>query len=97
VDLFQRGDGRQQLEAALLSVFGARYRVQPEAGKGEGGEGGMFARTSPVRPTRPAEPGHPLPEPPPEAASEEPAPADRLVHDVIAIFNGKILDEDASP
>jgi hypothetical protein len=105
-EMFQQKDNRQQLEAALQSVFGARYRVQPETEKPEagdakrgaasGGKGGMFARTSPARPS---ESGPPLPEPPPaveEAAGlpAEPGAADRLVHEVIAIFNGKIIDEE---
>jgi hypothetical protein len=96
VDVFERSDHRPPLEAALLSVFGARYRVQPEVGKLEdastSGNGPTFTRTAPARPV---EPGRPVPEPPADAASDETAPADRLVHDVIAIFNGKILDEGA--
>jgi DNA polymerase-3 subunit gamma/tau len=92
VELFERKpENRQQLEAALESVLGARYRVHPAVLKTDSGDGAGSGGTGDPdmlpRNTRSAPPQTT------EAAGAEAPAADRLIHEVIAIFNGKILDD----
>jgi DNA polymerase-3 subunit gamma/tau len=92
VEVFQRKpENRQQLEAAIEAVLGARYRVHIEVLKAESAGAAEASVPSPGPEMMPRGSRAPSPAPPADAAD---APsADRLIHDVIAIFNGKILDE----
>jgi hypothetical protein len=91
----QKKENQQHLEAALQAVFGAPYRIHAELlrdegdGSGEGGgapRGEMLPRAASTPPSTAARAT-------PSAAEGETPSADRLIHEVIAIFNGKILEE----
>jgi hypothetical protein len=101
VEMFQRGDSRQQLEAALQSVVGGRYRVVAEHGvldEGASPPGGGSSPPSgeapvPRRDGPSGGSGVPFARSSTTPEGEEDGGADRLIHEVIAIFNGKIIEE----
>jgi DNA polymerase-3 subunit gamma/tau len=100
VEMFHRGDSREQLEAAIQSVVGGRYRVATEHGElndaASPGSGGASSRPGAPVP-RGGQPssgsGATFARSSPSAEGGDDGGADRLIHEVIAIFNGKIIEE----
>jgi DNA polymerase-3 subunit gamma/tau len=105
-DLWDRGDHKQRLSAALQNVFGQTLRVRGEIvsedPKSEGaagiraaaGEGSARRASTHSSEALPATALQPVPETNGGPVAPEVLEGEALLHNVIAIFDGKIVDQD---
>lgn len=103
-DLWERGENKQRLAAALAAVFGRPLQVRSEfiggqtAGDDGRGSGAAAGSSGSVENRQPAADNGPLPSPRPAADYPRPAASDTLegealLHEVVALFEGRIVDQ----
>jgi hypothetical protein len=104
-DLWERGDHKQRLATALLAVFGQALQVRTEvianqpggaSGAGTGPtEGGprSVEKQQPVRDERPEPAAISLPADRTRPAASDSMEGEALLHEVISLFEGQIVDQ----
>jgi hypothetical protein len=94
-DKWDRGDHKQRIGAALKSVFGQSLLVRSEVlGDRSAGNGGSTPEPSPPAPeARPSRSPSAKTSVPPSSAPEV-LEGDPLVHEVLAVFEGQIVEPD---
>jgi hypothetical protein len=103
-DLLERGENKQRLAAALLAVFGQPLRVRSEliggqtTGDDARGSGTAADSSGSVESRQPVVDDRPMPSHRPAGDNlRPPAPdtleGEALLHEVVALFEGRIVDQ----